>query len=65
MKILLSIIMLSFLSGCASNFTSINPGEEAGQYYLTEVTAGFPVISSELYLCEAKSNEKMVCEEVD
>ncbi len=65
MKILLSIIVLSALSGCASNFTSINPADKEGQYYLTEITAGFPVISSDLYLCEAKSNEKMLCEEVD
>lgn len=53
------------LSGCASNFTSITPAETEGKYYITKFTAGFPVIYSDLYLCEAESNEKMICEEID
>ncbi len=64
-KSLIAILALVTLAGCASNFTSINKAEKDGTYYLTEVTAGFPVVSSDLYKCEAKSNFRMTCEEID
>ena len=64
-KSLITVLALVTLAGCASNFTSINHAEKDGSYYLTEITAGFPVVSSDLYKCEANSNTRMTCEEID
>ena len=64
-KLIISSVCLAALSGCASNFTSITPAEKDGQYYVTEITATFPATTSELYLCEAQSNQRMTCEEID
>ena len=63
-KTIVTIAVVMGLTGCASQFSSIDPAG-GNKYYLTEIHQTFPTISSDLYLCEAKSKEQMVCEEVE
>jgi len=64
-KIFLAAAFVVVLSGCSSAFTSIEPGEKADTYYITEVYARPFGVSSNLLLCEAEGVTKMVCESVD
>jgi len=64
MKNVIIIALASLaLSGCASNFSSIEEGTNASSFYLTEVWYGPFNVTGTLYECNAESETKMTCSE--
>ncbi|MBA35819.1 MAG: hypothetical protein CMI14_10350 [Oleispira sp.] len=64
MKNVIVIALASLaLSGCASNFTSIEESKDGASFYLTEVWYGPFNVTGTLYECDAESKTKMTCSE--
>jgi uncharacterized protein YceK len=63
MKMLIVLVAIVGLSGCASAFTSIQPAGENNYYVTMNKNNGFKQ-SGTLYQCQAQG-EKMTCTEIN